>query len=57
MPDEYYCSETDDHKHVIDFHSITQADASCEGMIMDVTCKACGTSGAFRVPEVSEIDW
>lgn len=57
MPTEFYCSETEDHKHVIDFHSVKQADVDPSKMIMDVNCKACGRSGAFRIPEVSEIDW
>lgn len=54
---ENYCPTTEDHRHVIDFHSVTQADVDPSELIMDVTCQACGTSGAFRIPEVSEIDW
>lgn len=52
-----YCSSTDDHKHVIDFHSVTQADVEPSELIMDVSCAACGASGTFQIPEVSEIDW
>lgn len=52
-----HCSATDDHQHVINFNSVTQADVDSSELVMDVTCKACGRSGAFRIPEVSEIDW
>jgi len=55
MPPETYCSSTDDHKHVVDPFSVALADESEE--ILDVSCKACGRSGAFRIPGVNEIDW
>lgn len=57
MPPDTYCTETTDRKHVIDFHSVTQADVEPSELIMDVTCKACGRNGSFRIPAVSEIDW
>jgi len=55
--DDAYCPNTEDHKHVIDFYSVAPADVDPSELIMDVSCKACGRSGAFRIPDVSEIDW
>lgn len=62
MKPDTYCTGTADHKHVIDFHSVvvnsfTQVDADPSEMIMDVSCKACGQIGAFRIPSEAEIDW
>lgn len=57
MPTESYCPDSPDHCHVVDFHSVTQADVDPSKMILDVICKACGRSGSFRIPKVSEIDW
>lgn len=50
-----FCPDSPNHKHVIDFHSVTNG--AMDPRIIALTCEACGRSGAFRIPEVSEIDW
>jgi len=52
------CLESPTGKHQPDFKSISLADVVCDdGCILDVNCKHCGHSGAFRIDSATEIDW
>lgn len=52
------CSHMVDHEHVPDFDSIAPgAIAGKDHWVVDVSCKACGCSGVFRVDPQTEIDW
>ncbi len=48
-------------KHLPNFGSIAHSDAAVGDMteecILDVNCRYCGQSGAFRVDLTTEIDW
>lgn len=53
-----YCPDSTDGKHAPDFETLTKAEiAQPDHWIMDVNCKHCGRSGAFRLDPQTEIDW
>lgn len=56
-PPPEFCPKSEDGKHVPDPHTICRADVDeGEGCVVDVSCKLCGQSGAFKI-EDEDIDW
>lgn len=55
------CVHSPDGKHSPDLGSIRYSEAAVADMlkecIMDISCRHCGRSGAFRVDLQTEIDW
>lgn len=52
------CPTSPTGKHEADFNTVARADiAGDDHWILDVNCKHCGRSGAFRVDPQTEIDW
>ena len=55
---EEKCLKSESGKHEADFDTVARADiAMPDHWILDVACKHCGRSGAFRVDPQTEIDW
>jgi hypothetical protein len=51
------CPESSDGKHELDPHTVQTADVDAgEGCVVDVSCKHCGRSGAFKI-EPGDVDW
>lgn len=53
--DADYCPKTEDHRHVIDHHTVHPADTRGE-VLVDFNCRACGRSGSVEI-DPEEVNW
>ncbi len=52
------CPDSPTRKHEVDFASLAPRNTNdTDDCLVDINCKHCGRSGAFRVDSQTEIDW